>query len=412
MKRLFVGICIFFLLPSILIAQTPNACPDIVNMALQTADELCADLGRNMVCYGNFKLDATPQENVSSFYFDRIGDIAPVNNLASLRISPMNEETGEWGVAVMSLQANLPNTLPGQNVTFILFGDVMLQNATTPEQVKNGQFTPMQAFYLTTGIGDAGCSEAPDSGMLVQTPKGVGEIAFNINGVDVAMGSTVFFQAASPDQVVATTVEGVAVLTVDEQSFPVLAGTRFGIERVDTIIHTLSDFPQGYADILDRLTVLPLRLLDREIQIQPPLDDEALNQLRQRIERNLPLCGEAPFLPCDEVPAIIGGEPCVFLENYEDNRLPLDIAHRPICQASQFFRNMPQPDNRICIYPPQPSDPPLPPNETRPFCVDLGTPPPDHPIGHIMPLSTLTVPALLNSPTPTPTDDDDDDDDD
>ncbi|PJF28701.1 MAG: hypothetical protein CUN52_12115 [Phototrophicales bacterium] len=408
------------MLPSVIIAQTTNTCPDIVNLALQAADELCADLGRNMVCYGNFRLDATPQERVSSFYFDRIGDIAPVNDLASLRISPMNEETGEWGVAVMALQANLPDTLPGQNVTFILFGDVMLENATTPEQVENGEFTPMQAFYLKTGIGDAGCSEAPDSGLLVQTPKGVGEIAFNVNGVDVTMGSTVFFQATNTDQLTATTIEGSAVLTVDEQSFPVLAGTRFGIERVDTIIQTLSDFPQSYADILDRLTVLPLRLLDREIQIQPPLDDEALDQLRQRLVNHLPLCGEAPFPPCDEVPTIIGGEPCVFPENYEDNRVPLDIAHRPICAVSQFFGNIPPignmlpnmpatpPDNRTCIYPPRPGDPPLPPSETRPFCTDLGTMiPPDNPIGNVMPLPALNVPPLSNFPTPTPTDDND-----
>ena len=31
----------------------------------------------------------------------------------------------------MKLQANLPDTLPGQNVTFLMFGDVQVTNAVT-----------------------------------------------------------------------------------------------------------------------------------------------------------------------------------------------------------------------------------------------------------------------------------------
>ena len=74
-------------------------------------------------------------------------------------------------------------------------GDFSTLHVVQPGQP---QFGPMQAFYLTTGIGDAGCNEAPESGVLIQTPEGVSEVTFNINGVDVAMGSTVLFQA-QPD---------------------------------------------------------------------------------------------------------------------------------------------------------------------------------------------------------------------
>ena len=41
-------------------------------------------------------------------------------------------------------------------------------------------YGPMQAFYFTSGIGDAQCNEAPDSGMLIQTPQGVGLVNFRI----------------------------------------------------------------------------------------------------------------------------------------------------------------------------------------------------------------------------------------
>ncbi|HRF98008.1 MAG TPA: hypothetical protein PLZ51_22535, partial [Aggregatilineales bacterium] len=377
-KSLFFMIVTLLLLPSIVIAQAlATTCPDIVNTAIQAADELCEGLERNSICYGNFKLDATPQDGVDNFYFERVGDIAPVNDLARLEMSPMKEDAGEWGVAVMALQANLPNTLPGQNVTFILFGDVTLENATTQEQVENGEFSPMQAFYLTTGIGESNCAEAPESGMLVQTPKGVGEVNFVVNGVEIAMGSTVFFQASADTQLTATTVEGSAVLTVDEKSSTVLAGTRFGVSLLEEEFLSTPNFPESYQDDVQRLAVLPLNLLEREINIHPPFDGAMLEMLRERIENEQPLCGEAPFPPCNELPAILGGETCVFPENYENNLVPLEIATRPICETSIFFDGIRPPnnevippinppvDNRTCIMRPGPESPPLPANETR-----------------------------------------------
>ena len=43
---------------------------------------------------------------------------------------------GEWGVSLMQLQANLPDTLPGQNVTVLLFGDVTLQPALASNEIE------------------------------------------------------------------------------------------------------------------------------------------------------------------------------------------------------------------------------------------------------------------------------------
>ncbi|MDZ4670971.1 MAG: hypothetical protein SH821_08880 [Phototrophicales bacterium] len=298
---------------------------------------MCGNLERNEICYGNFNLSATPQDGVGSFYFDRVGDKVSVNDLSTLELSPMNESTGEWGVAVMLLQANLPNTLPGQNVTIILFGNVTIQNVTTQEQVENGEFSPMQAFYLTTGIGDSNCAEAPESGMLVQTPKGVGEVNFMVNGVEVAMGSTVMFQAPTDNQLNATTIEGVAVLKVDDASYPVLAGTTFGVQRLPENIRfiPIPNLPDAYA--LETVQSLPLSLLARPIDIALPLDKTALAELQNRIDNGLPLCGTPPFPPCNELPASLGGQMCVFPENYENNLVPLEVAQNPICEASAFY---------------------------------------------------------------------------
>jgi hypothetical protein len=34
----------------------------------------------------------------------------------------------EWGIALMKIQANLPDTIPGQNVSMLIFGDVLIEN--------------------------------------------------------------------------------------------------------------------------------------------------------------------------------------------------------------------------------------------------------------------------------------------
>jgi len=337
-KPLFFLFVTLILLPSVVIAQSVGgSCPDIVNTALESADLMCGDLERNEICYGNFKLNATPQDGADDFYFDRVGDKVSVSDLSSLQLSPMDESTGEWGVAVMLLQANLPNTLPGQNVTIILFGNVLIQNATTQEQVDNGEFTPMQAFYLTTGIGDSNCAEAPESGMLVQTPKGVGEVNFLINGVEVAMGSTVLFQAPTDNELTATTIEGAAVLKVDNQAYPVVQGTKFGVQRLPENVRfiPIPNLPDAYA--LESVQSLPIGLLSRQVTIATPLDKTALADLQNRIDNGLPLCGEAPFPPCTDTIPSLGGTGCVFPENYENNTVPTELVGIPICEASAFY---------------------------------------------------------------------------
>ena len=54
-------------------------------------------------------------------------------------------EVPEWGIAIMGLQANLPDNLPGQNATIVLFGDVEIAN--------RGEDTPPLPDVFVTGGG-------------------------------------------------------------------------------------------------------------------------------------------------------------------------------------------------------------------------------------------------------------------
>ncbi|MBK9123168.1 MAG: SH3 domain-containing protein [Chloroflexi bacterium] len=110
--------------------QTPEACITLVQGALRAADQLCTETGRNQVCYGNVLNVATPFDGVDDFAFESAGDIEHLLRVQALELSPFDEALNQWGVALMKLQATLPDSLPGQNVTFILFGDTSIEADT------------------------------------------------------------------------------------------------------------------------------------------------------------------------------------------------------------------------------------------------------------------------------------------
>lgn len=113
--------------------RSSDSCPDIVQEALSAVDVQCANTGRNQACYGHGTLEAVPCAGVPQLDFNAPGAVVDVAQIERLKLASMNVDQNVWGVALMKLQANLPDTQPGQNVTFLMFGDVELQNAVGNE---------------------------------------------------------------------------------------------------------------------------------------------------------------------------------------------------------------------------------------------------------------------------------------
>lgn len=355
---------ILWLAPVMLLAQASD-CPEIVSKALSAADEACRQTGRNQACYGNFNLEATGQPGAEDFTFSQAGDIVNIADVQTMKLSPMKIESQEWGVALLKLQANIPDTLPGQNVTFLLFGDVEITNAVNQQIDPNKN--PMEAFYLKTGAGDAQCEEAPESGLLVQTPEGVGEIAFNVNGVDVQMGSTVFFQTTETDDgMTVSTLEGAAYVTSDDNTQVILPGSWARIPVARRLVpfrapgggtvnlrmmvaEGAPEAPKSYKGKFPKMEALPLVMLDREIEMAPPMTDEEIAAIQEHLKSGGALCGEGPMPACEE-----GFVP------------PVDATAEVVSKTA----------GEDCVMPPAPGEPPLPPTETRPLC-----PPPPAPTG-------------------------------
>ncbi|GAB5493902.1 MAG: hypothetical protein Phog2KO_41170 [Phototrophicaceae bacterium] len=256
------------LLLSVTVILAQDACDAFVDRALEAVDTHCSTVGRNQACYGFNRVEAGFQTDMPADFFNQPSDVTEIAMIETIRTAPFSLDGDQWGVAVMVLQANLPETLPGQNVTFILMGDAEVENAVTPENAydpiigidvtvtypqgaairsgagdnfntiggvavgtifntdglsEDGNWlrivyqerpawirrtvvdpipeietlpilnsdlqTPMQAFYLRTGIGQPSCNEVPDNSLLVQGPEDI-EIALTVNGANIELGSS------------------------------------------------------------------------------------------------------------------------------------------------------------------------------------------------------------------------------
>lgn len=321
MPKLWKSVRLVLLLSGLLVVpafarlQTTNECPRIVEEALAAADSSCAATGRNQACYGHVALAADMRDDARAYVFDRPGDLVNVASLDALRLSSMNITTGDWGVALMKLQANLPDALPGENVTFLLFGDVEIRNAVPVTSTSETGPHSMQAFRLRTGIGDAPCEGAPQSGMVVQTPEGAGSVIFNINGVDVEMGSTVFFQANVNGGMTVSTLEGAANVATDQGSQPVLAGTwvRVALDE-DLQPSRAPGWPRPYTCRSAIHEALPLSLLPRPVTITPAMENDQFDLVQANIESGRALCGEPGLPDCTSYPFLQGDHQCLLIQ--------------------------------------------------------------------------------------------------
>lgn len=338
-------------------------CPTIVKNALAAADQFCKETGRNEACYGNINLMAEAQSGIQDFIFEQPGDRTSLNTIKSLVLDPLDSENQTWGIALLRVQANLPDTLPGQNVTFLMFGDVNIIDAQisnvegsqpvaatvtittrTSMNMRSGsstgativgkltagenlaadgrnaagdwlhvqavdgqsgwlfaqlvtingdasllpiiggdnpataqptaeatvQYNPMQAFYFKTGVADAPCAEAPDSGILIQTPQGAGRIDLLVNEVEISLGSTIYLQAQPNANMTIYVVEGQATVSAQGTTVLAPAGTEVSVAIDGNLSATGVPTPLQPYDVT-KLQALPVAYLPDLITIADPL---------------------------------------------------------------------------------------------------------------------------------------------
>ncbi len=185
--------------------QQKETCQVILNRAMETLNNTCDKLERNNACYGNNAVVA--ELDGTGVKFNTLGDRAPIRVIKKLITSPLDIQKGTWGLSLLKLQANLPDTMPGQNVLFLVYGNIALENTSGN----------MQAFYFTSGLGSPACKEAPRDGILVRSPNHT-EVAFTANGVQITIASTVILRAERGKTLDVLLVEGHARVTTPQGS--------------------------------------------------------------------------------------------------------------------------------------------------------------------------------------------------
>jgi LysM repeat protein len=126
-----VGVALLSFMPASGFAQT--SCPALVERAITALGNNCSGLDRNNACYGYEQVQATFSEDVSPDFFTHPADRTALTTVNALRTGPLDPALEQWGIAVLNVQANVPNTLPGQAVTVLLMGDAALENGVAVE---------------------------------------------------------------------------------------------------------------------------------------------------------------------------------------------------------------------------------------------------------------------------------------
>lgn len=113
---------------------TPANCPQIVQTALQSVENACQGMGRNETCYGHNRVDAVFWQARDDLVFSAPADRVPLIDVRQIATARMDLDAGQWGVAALQLHGpDLPRTLPGQAVMFLLMGESLLENDVSPD---------------------------------------------------------------------------------------------------------------------------------------------------------------------------------------------------------------------------------------------------------------------------------------
>ncbi len=238
-----------------------NQCSALVTEALERVGEACDSLGRNEACYGNQRVDARFRSVEQIVPFISSGDIAPLEAFQRITTTPFSDLMGIWGIAVIKAQANLPDSLPGQNVTMVLYGEAEVDNPTAD----------MRAVTVRTRIGGLACEELPESGVLIQSPRGE-RIEMTLNGVDVSLGSTMHVTASQNDDMILSLLEGSATITSMGETRILIPGAEVWVGMGGEDGLTANTEPSELRPFdSEEMARLPLGLLDEAVIVPDPI---------------------------------------------------------------------------------------------------------------------------------------------
>lgn len=334
---------------SVVSNNSDEMCPALVSNALDLTQRNCSATGSNEACYGYIFIDAALR--AQNEQFSQPGDILDVINIESLQLSPLDTNSGQWGVIVMSVEANLTDRTQAVNddVQIVLFGDTALRDASqfievsaistvnirrnprtnaevigslstddtiiangrlddsswlrvrvnddgvlglgwisadflepsadiallpplTTEEAENPaddlaiQYGPMQAFVFESAEADAPCEQAPNSGMLIQTPDGAASVTLWLDEVVIQLDGTGIISAQANGDLTVGVIDGTAQVEANGGISTAVAGQAIDVPLDGDLVP--ADEPSDPRPIdANEVQALPVDLLNDPVSI-------------------------------------------------------------------------------------------------------------------------------------------------
>ena len=369
-------------------ASDEETCPAVVANAIDFTQRSCSATGTNEACYGYNFIDAAFRSLDASFI--QPGDIENVIDIQSLQLSPLDVQSGQWGVVVMSVEPNInlaEDEAPLEDdVQILLYGDTTLSDASqfievtaisgvnireyprtnstilgslesddiliangrladnswyrvrlvvdgtasigwvsagflepgfdadtlpeiTVEEAEQAaddiaaQYGPMQAFIFESGEEDAPCSEAPNSGMLIQTPDGVASVTIWLDEVVIQLDGTGVISAQADGNLTVGVIEGTAEVEANGETRTAVAGQAVDVPLDENL--AASDVPGAPRPLdADEVQALPVDLLNDPVTVPSAGADPILATASTGLQWNFSIVEQPPYICSDgtEVP--------------------------------------------------------------------------------------------------------------
>ena len=263
MKRLLWLFSLLFL--SVAVAAQSDTCPPLIYESIVQTNEVCSATGRNQICYGSTAIDVQIRDD-ADITFAQPGDLSSLTEIESIQTSALDMINEEFGIALMQVQANVPDAIPGQVVTFLLMGDASVTDTASDEQ------RPMDAFQFRTGIGTPSCEDVNFDTLVVDSPDGL-TVSFNVNGIDVELGSTAAFIGKPDNMLDMLVVEGEGTATANGETVIVQAGNWTQIQMDDTGVSAVGAPVEPTPFAPERIAHIPFDLLStgRNVALGKPV---------------------------------------------------------------------------------------------------------------------------------------------
>ena len=200
------------------LAAHDKTCEALIQQAMQASGSSCQQIGSNKVCYGNniLKADLSPS---TSERFTQRGDVVDIGVLRGLSASPLELDKNQWGVAVFKVLANLPNSLPGETVTLLVFGNTQLDNSSGS----------LEAFHFSSEFGQIVCNKVNLDGIMITMPKGQG-VHFMVNGTELTLMGNASLNATKNGKMQVSLYSGAGSIVSEGQEQYFGAGQKVSVQ--------------------------------------------------------------------------------------------------------------------------------------------------------------------------------------